>query len=115
MSRWEKVTKEISLLGIKESRQVAHARSLCCVSAGDYAKPDPLGVLGPLPDEGTPFYIKIMWLHLAASYLFLSVSRTEFDSALSGLSTEGEDLEDLVQDPTAEADDGSCRIHARGA
>ena len=67
-----------------------------CVSAGDYAKPKLWGVLGPLPDEGTPSYIKINPLHLATSYSFLGVSRTEFGSALSGLSIEGEDLEDLA-------------------
>ena len=37
------------------------------------------------------------------------------DSSLAGLSTEGDDLDDLFQEPAAEADDDSCRIHARGA
>ena len=45
---------------------------------GDYAEPYLWGVLGPLPDEGTPNYIKITPLQLAASYLFLGVSRKEF-------------------------------------
>ena len=71
-------------------------------------------MLGPLPDKGTPSYINITPLHLATSYSFLGVSCTEFESALSGLSTEGEDLEDLAQDPADEADDGSRRIRARG-
>ena len=84
-----------------------HAHSLFCVSAGEYAKPDLWGVLGPLPDEGTPSYIKITPLHLVTIYSFLGVSLTEFESALSGISTKGEDLEDLAQDPAAEADDGS--------
>ena len=72
------------------------------------------GVLGPLPEEGTPSYINITPLHLATSYSFLGVSRTEFESTLPGLSTEGEDLKDLAQYPTAEADDGSRWIRARG-
>ena len=71
--------------------------------------------MGPLPDEGTTDYIKITPLHLAARYSFLGVLRTEFDSALTGLSTEGEDLNDLAQDIAAEADDVFCRIRARGA
>ena len=74
----------------------------------------PWGVLGPLLDKGTPSYIKITPLHLATSYSFLGVSRTEFGSALSGLSIEGEDMEDLSQDPAAEADDGSCQLRAQG-
>ena len=32
-----KANKAISLLGVEESGQVAHAHSLFCVSAGDYA------------------------------------------------------------------------------
>ena len=72
------------------------------------------GVIGPLPEEGTPSYIKITPIYLATSSSFLDVSRTEFESALSGLSTKGEDLEDLAQDPAAEADDGSCQIQTRG-
>ena len=60
------------------------------------------------------YYIKITPIHLATSYSFLGVYRTDFESALSGISTKGEDLEDLAQDPTAEADDGSHRIRARG-
>ena len=52
-------------------------------------------------------------LHLAASYSFLSVSHINFESDLSGISTEGEDLEDLPQDPAAEEDDGSRRIRAQ--
>ena len=71
-------------------------------------------MLGLLPDKGTPSYIKMIPLHLKTSYSFPGVSRTKFESALSGLSNEGEDLEDLAQDPAAEADDGSCRIRARG-
>ena len=94
--------------------KVIHAHILFCVSAGDYAKPDLWGVLGPLPDEGTPSYIKITPLHLATSYYFLGVSHTKFESALSGLSTEGEGLEDLAQDPADGADGGSCWIQARG-
>ena len=58
-----------------------------CVSAGDYSKPKLWGVLGPLPDEGTPSYIKINPLHLATSYFFLGISRIEFESDLSSLST----------------------------
>ena len=61
-----------------------------------------------------PSYIMITPIHLATNYSFLGVSRTKFQSALSGLSTEGEDLEDLAQDPAAEADDGSRQIRARG-
>ena len=71
-------------------------------------------MLGPLPEKGTPSYIKITPLHLATSYSFLGLSRTEFESALSWLSTEGEDLEDLTQDPAAKVDDGSRRIRAQG-
>ena len=71
-------------------------------------------MLGPIPEKGTPSYIKITPLHLAASYSFLGVSSIEFESALFRLSTKGEDLEDLAQDPAAEADDGSRRIQARG-
>ena len=71
-------------------------------------------MLGLLPDKGTPSYIKMIPLHLKTSYSFPGVSRTKFESALSGLSNEGEDLEDLAQDPAAEADDGSCWIRARG-
>ena len=52
--------------------------------------PDPtLGVLGPLTDKGTPLYIKITPLHLATTYSFIGVSRTNFDFSLSGISTEG--------------------------
>ena len=86
---------------------------LFCISAGDYAKTDLWGVLGPLPDEGTPSYININPLHLATSYSFLGVSRTDFESALSGISNKGEDLEDLAQDPSAEAYDGSHQIRAK--
>ena len=82
-------TESISLLGIKASGKVIHVHSLFCISAGDYAKPDLWGVLGPLPDEGTPSYIKITPLHLETSYSFLGVSRTKLESALSGLYTEG--------------------------
>ena len=92
---------------------MAHTHILFCISAGDYAEPDLWGVLGPLPDKGMPSYIKITPLHLATSSSFLGVSRTEFDSALSRLSIEGENLEDLEQDPTSEGEDGSHQIHAR--
>ena len=109
VSRGARGTDCISLLGIKASGKVIHIHSLFCVCAGDYNKPDLWGVLGPLPDEGTPSYIKITPLHLATSYSFLGVSRTKFKSALSGLSIEGEDLEDVAWNPTAEADDGSQR------
>ena len=115
VSRGGKGTEGVYLLGIEESGRVAHAHSLFCVSAGYYAKPDLWGVLGPLPDEGRPDYIKITALHLAARYSFLDVSRTEFDSALVGLSTEDEDLDDLAQEPAAGADDGFRRICSRGA
>ena len=86
-------TESISLLGIESSGEVVHTHSLFCISAGDYAEPNHWGVLGPLPDKGTPSYINITPLHLANSYSFLGFSRTEFKSALSGISTEGEDLE----------------------
>ena len=89
-----------------------HVHIIFYVSAGDYSKPDLWEMLGPLLEEGTPSYIKITPLHLATSYSFLGVSRTEFESALSRISTEGEDLEDPSQGPAAEADDGSCRIRA---
>ena len=56
-----------------------------------------------------------MPLHLAVSYSFLGVLKTEFDSALAGLSMEGDDLDDLGQEPVAEADDDSCRIRAGGS
>ena len=115
VSQGEKVTKGISILGIEKSGQVAHAHSLFCVSAGDYAEPDLWGVLGMLPDEGKPDYINLTPLHLALRYSFLGVSRTEYESALTGLSTEGEDLDDLVQEPADEADDSLRRICARGA
>ena len=72
-------------------------------------------MLGPLPDEGTPDYINITPLRLTASYSFLGVSRTKFDSALAGLSTEGEDLDDLAQEPASEADDSFLHIRARAA
>ena len=62
------------------------------VSAGDYAEPELWGVIGPLQEEGTSSYIKITRLHLATIYSFLGVSRTKFESALSGLSTKVEDL-----------------------
>ena len=65
VSRGEKGTKGISLLGVKESGKVAHAHSLFCISAGDYAEPDLWGVLVPLPDEGVPAYVTITPLHLA--------------------------------------------------
>ena len=71
-------------------------------------------MLGPLTDKGTPSYINITPRHLATISSFLSVYRTDFESALSGLSTKREDLEDLAQDPAAEADDGSRQIRARG-
>ena len=76
---------------------MVHTHSLFYVLAGDYAEPDLWGVLGPLPDEGDPSYVKSTPLHLAASYSFLDVSRTEFDSALASLSKEGDDLDDLGQ------------------
>ena len=104
----------MSLLGIKASVKVINAHSLLCVSTGDYANLDLWGLLGPLPDEGIPSYINITPLHLDTSYSFLGVSRTEFDSALSGISTEGEDLEELALDPAADTDDGSHQIRARG-
>ena len=72
--------------------KVIHTHSLFSVSAGDYTKPDLWGVLGPLLDEGTPSYIKTTPLHLATRYSFLGLPRTEFESTLSGLSTDGEDL-----------------------
>ena len=72
-------------------------------------------MLGPPPDEGTPDYIKTTPLHVSEIYLFLGISRTEFDATFTGISTEGEDLEDLAQEPTAEADEGLRRIRARGA
>ena len=72
-------------------------------------------MLGPLPDTGTPNHIKITPLYLAVIYLLLGVLRTELYSALDGLSTQGEDLDNLAQEPAAEADDGFCRIRARGA
>ena len=97
VSQGEKGTDGISLLGIEEYGRVAHAHSMFCDSAGDYSEPDLWGVLAPLPDKSTPNYIKIMPLHLAASYSFLAVSRKEFDSDLAGLSTEGEYLKDLAQ------------------
>ena len=84
-----------------------HIHSLIRISAGYYVEPNLWGVLEPLPDKRTHSYIKITPLHLATSYPFLGVSRTEFDSALSWLSTEGENLEDLAQNSAAEADDGS--------
>ena len=55
----EKGTKGISLLGIDESRQLLHAHILFCILAGDYAEPHLWGVLGPLPDDGTPTYANI--------------------------------------------------------
>ena len=115
VSRGAKGTEGISLLGIEESGQVAHVHSLFCVSAGDYTEMDLWGVLGLLPDKGVPAHIKITPIHLAASYFFLGVSRTEFDSALAGLSTEDEDFDDLAQEPAAGADDGFRRICSRGA
>ena len=78
-------------------------------------EPDLWGILVPLPDDGTPAYVNITPLHLAASYSFIGVLRTEFDSALAGLSTEGDNLDDLCQDPAAKADVDYCRIRARGA
>ena len=48
------------------------------VSTGDYATPNLWGVLGPLPDKGTPSYININPLHLSTSYYFLGVFRTKF-------------------------------------
>ena len=89
-----------------------NVHSLFCVSAGDYTKPVLWGVLGSLPDRGTPSYIKITPLHLDTSYSFLVVSLTEFEFAPSRISTKGEDLEDLAQDSASEADDGSRRIQA---
>ena len=94
---------------------MVHTHILFCILDGDYAEPDLWGVLEPLPYKGAPAYIKITPLHLALRYSFLGVSRTEFDSSLAGLSTEGDDLDDLGQEPAAEVDDGSCRIHARGS
>ena len=76
VSRGARGTESISLLGIEALGKVIHAHSLFYVSTGDYAKPDLWGVLGPLPDEGTPSYIKITPLHLDTSYSFLGVSRT---------------------------------------
>ena len=114
MSRGARGTESIYLQGIKVLGKVIHTHSLFCVSARDYTEPDLWGVLGPLPDKGTPSYIKITPLHLASSYSFLGVSHTKFGSALSGISTKGEDLEDLAQDPAAEADYGSRRKRAQG-
>ena len=78
-------------------------------------EPDLWGVLGPLPDDGKPAYVNITPLHLAASYSFIGVLRTEFDSALTSLSTEVDALDDLCQETAAEADVDYCRIRARGA
>ena len=114
MSRGAKGTESISLLGIEASGEVVHTQSLFFISVGDYAKPNIWGVLRPLPDEGTPSYIKINPLHLSTSYSFLGVSRTDFDSSLSSISTKGEYLEDLAQDPASEEDDGSRWICSRG-
>ena len=94
---------------------MAHAHSRFYVSAVDYIEPDLWGLLRLLPENGAPAYVKITPLHLAASYSFLGVSRTEFDSSLASLSTEGDDLDDLGQEPAAGADDGSSRIRVRGA
>ena len=79
---------------------------------GDYTEPDIWGFLGSLPDEGAPTYAKITPIHLAASCSFLGVSRTEFDYSLAGLSIKGDNLDNLCQEPTAEADGNSCKIHA---
>ena len=78
-----KGTKGISLLGIEESRRVTHARSLFYMSAGDYVEPYLWGILGLLSDDGTPLYVHIMPLHLAASFSFIGILRTEFDSAFT--------------------------------
>ena len=40
VSRGERGTKSISLLGIKASGKGIHVHSLFCISAGDYAKTD---------------------------------------------------------------------------
>ena len=69
-------------------------------------------MLGLLPDVGNPYYINIITLHLATSYYFLGVSRTELESSISGISTEGEDLEDLAQDTASKMNDGSHWIQA---
>ena len=110
-----KGTKGISLLGVEESRQVVHAHSLSCVLARDYAEPELWGVLGPLPDEGVPGYIKITPPHLAVSCSSLGVLRMELYSDLAGLPTEGDNLEYLGQEPTTEANDSYRQIFARGA
>ena len=86
MIREAKGNTSISLLGIEAPGEVVHTHSMLCVSAGDYAEPGLWGVLGQLPDKGTPSYIKINPLHLATRYSFLSASCTEFESALFCLS-----------------------------
>ena len=115
VSHGEKVTKGNSLIGTKNSGQVMHAHSIFCMSSGNYIEPDLWGILGPLPYHGTPAYIHITPLHLAASFSFIGVLRTEFDSALAGLSKENNDLNDLIQEHASKADDDSRRIQARGA
>ena len=97
----------ISLFGIDESGQVLHAHILFCMSTGNYLEPDLWGILGPLPDDGMPSNVKITPLHLAASHSFLGVSRTELDSTLVGISTEGDNLNNLCQWTAADADGDS--------
>ena len=59
--------------------------------------------------------MQITPLHLTASFSFFGVLRTEFDSSLTGITTEKYNLDDLCQEPAAEADEDSRRIRARGS
>ena len=59
--------------------------------------------------------MQITPLHLAASFSFLGVLWTEFDSALTGISIEKDDLDNLYQETAAKEDDNYRQICARGA
>ena len=103
-------------MGITRDATCVLVHSLFCVYEDAYADAVLWAILGPIPADGTPAYVRVTPLHLAYCQHFVGVDRIDFESSVSGLDpTDGGTPESYAQ-PVADLtqDTGSRRLSARG-
>ena len=72
-------------LGITWEATCVLVHSLFCVYEDSYTDAVLWAILGPIPTEGPPVYVRLTPLHMAWCQFFVGIDRLDFESAVLGL------------------------------